>query len=169
MQNYIISNLKSIYTFCDNLDKEWLGIDTLLDTNLSTADFVLRDIITFLYWLSISDGNLNDSEFNYIIDSLGINALDLDEIKESLKYINAVPIANPISDSVQVLVKADMLKLGKDVLYSLKLLNIYKYLGNNIISADGIVAGDEVYSYKWFINELKKYISKKLHISIHNI
>ena len=62
-----------------------------------------------------------------------------------------------------------MLKLGKDVLYSLELLNIYKYLGNNIISADGIVAGDEIYSYKWFINELKKYISKKLHISIRKI
>ena len=83
MQNYIISNLKSIYTFCDNLDKEWLGIDTLLDTNLSTADFVLRDIITFLYWLSISDGNFNDNEFNYIIDSLGINALDLDRYAEA--------------------------------------------------------------------------------------
>lgn len=169
MREIIISELKGIYEFCDKLDKRWLGIDTLLNTDLSTADFVLQDILTFLYWLCISDGNIDEKEISFIIKSLDINTIDIDEIKKNLKVIDTIPIANPISDSIQVLVKADMLKLGDGILYSVKLLNIYKYLGNNILSADGIVVKDEVYSYNWFIGEMKKYISRKLQIPVRSI
>lgn len=170
MYDIITNELNSIYEFCKELDKESIGIDSLINTDLSTADFVISDIITYLSLLCSCDNDVSEDELWVILNNLNISNHTLDRLSNivSCRYdkIDISSLYSTVSDSIQILVKADMLKLGDGNLYSIKLLNVYKCLGDEIITADGKISDEEAYYYNEFIKMLKTYISRKLAIHI---
>lgn len=169
----VLKDFDTICALCSELDEECFGIDTLINTEFTTSECIVSDMLEFVSLLCSCDKTINpDILWNvlspFCISSevkskiLGILSRYFDNIAHLKKFAFA-------PDSVQVLVKVDMLKRYSDILYSVKLLDIYKYIGNEIVLADGFSSEISEYYYEEYIDMLKRYISIKLGISYNNI
>lgn len=165
--NYELKNMIiQIYDLCDTLDEGPCGINQI-DSSQTTKNCLRTELLTYLMYLSASDGSVAWQEADFINDYLDWD-LSTNEIHQFIQenQIYSTEFESKVPLSMQLFVRADNViydsigvneSLGSELLYQ-----IYETLGKEFLACDENITDGEIEDLTIYLNTLRNYIQNEV-------
>ena len=162
--------LEKLYDLCDTFDTSPVNPPERR-ANKATRKILELDLMTFVCYLSASDGHVSSSEARYVGDIVGC-CVTPDQlaklINETNIYSTEFEQRPPLS--LQIFVREDrrLIAAGKgdDMPASEILCGIFRMIGSEVIKSDNDVAQNERADFDIYLKMMRRYIDQQLHSSI---
>ncbi len=171
MNNKIIAKINEICERCDEIDEAPYGYiqwqkEMNHDVEITLRALFLIELSGFIECLSELDGDISIQEASFISEYKGYD-VTIDTIHRNIvQYNSTYSFLEEVPLSFEMFVRADNGIYDEeglnDSLLSKDLFDIYKSLGSEFISCDGVISDVEVQKLNAFLNILEDYMNNKL-------
>lgn len=150
--------------FCDFM-REQFNLDKKISDDLKNS--IRRELISYIGYLSASDGVISQKEAKFLADYLGVDATP-DEFNELIKKNNIYSVAfeQRMPATFEVFINLDNAMIAEGIeqefLSSNMLLTVYELLGKELILCDGEASEQEKIDYEIYMTMLKNNLQQQL-------
>lgn len=165
---------QTLKTLIDRTQEVCDKIDALNGNNgeLKLRDMLAKDFVSYVLYLSASDGKIDEQESKFLYEYFGIK-LTPDEMAKYIEdnEIYSVEFEREVPKSLKVFTKFDSVLIEKGVtaitqVFSSELLIIiFRGIGEAMIRIDGEVDGSEIADWQMYIAMLDSYVRDTLNES----
>ena len=158
-------SLDTLYELCDSIDNTPFGVKKE-HSDLSLRKLLFVDVMSFILYLSASDGHVSWQEAKYLGD-LFESHMTTSAMEELIEKHNlySVSFEQKVPNSFPYFVKMDiaMARAGKalDNPVAVMMIDFFKLLGENFLSCDNVTSSerDDLQTY---LNTMADYAQKEL-------
>lgn len=171
--------LYSFYDYCDELDRDGIGIKyTAPSANRSTREYIEIYLLDFFMYLSASDGKIATKEAEFIRECLAFD-YSVSEIYERIKKYNlySEEFEKNIPLTITAIVESDnylnnhngSAHIDKpDMPRSKLLVRLYERLGQELLACDDDISENETRDLAIYIGNLTEYINQNLEWGVNS-
>ena len=165
MKDKLRQYINRVFEIFDGLDENGIGINSIIDDEekMASREVLIADSVLFLLYLSASDGELSESEAEFIGSYLGVH-YSTDEMRREIRNNNiySVEFEQCIPLSVKLMVEADNRVVQSGYIESTgcrMIYDFYKLISQAFLACDNSVTDTELDNMARYLENIKEYIN----------